>query len=66
MSVAWAGGGASSGAGAAGVHAPYGRQVGVVQDGQLQRQAALYAADGRRGEERRGGGASVRGGEDRK
>lgn len=45
MSVAGAGGRAARGTAAARVHAPYGGQIGVVQDGQLQGQSALYAGN---------------------
>lgn len=41
MSVAGAGGGADAGADAAGVHASNGREVGVVEDGELEGQPAL-------------------------
>ena len=44
MSVSRAGPGAVVGAGTAGVHPAYGREVCVVEDGQLQGQPALYAA----------------------
>lgn len=50
MSVPGTGTGAHAGAGTAGIHSSYGRQVGVVKDGQLQGQPALYAA-GETGEE---------------
>ena len=45
MSVPRAGTRAAVGAGAAGVHPSYGGQVGVVQDGKLQGEAALYAGN---------------------
>lgn len=45
VSVPWAGTRAAVGAGAAGIDASYGREVGVVQDGELQGQSTLYAAD---------------------
>lgn len=41
MSVAGAGGGADAGAGTAGVHASDGREVGVVEDGELEGEPAL-------------------------
>lgn len=44
MSVAGAGSGADAGADAAGVHASDGREVGVVEDGELEGQPALDAA----------------------
>lgn len=47
MSVPRAGTGADARAGTAGIHSSYGRQVGVMQDGQLQGQPALYAAGDR-------------------
>ena len=47
MSVAGAGGGADAGADAAGVHASNGREVGVVEDGELEGQPALDAVAGR-------------------
>lgn len=47
MSVTGAGGGADAGADAAGVHASDGREVGVVEDGELQGQPALDAVAGR-------------------
>lgn len=49
MSVAGAGGGADTGADAAGVHASNGREVGVVEDGELEGQPALDAVAGREG-----------------
>ena len=52
MSVPWAGSGAGVGAAAAGVHPPYGGQVGVVQDGQLQGEPALYTAQRERERDR--------------
>lgn len=45
VSVPRAGTRAAVGAGAAGVHPSYGGQVGVVQDGKLQGEAALYAGN---------------------
>lgn len=47
MSVPRTGTGAHARAGTAGIHSSYGRQVGVVKDGQLQGQPALYAAGDR-------------------
>lgn len=47
MSVAGAGGGADAGADTAGVHASNGREVGVVEDGELEGQPALNAVAGR-------------------
>lgn len=47
-----AGGGADAGADAAGVHASDGREVGVVEDGELEGQPALDAVAGERREER--------------
>lgn len=44
MSVAGTGGRADTGADAAGVHASNGREVGVVEDGELEGQPALDAA----------------------
>lgn len=44
MSVARAGGRADTGADAAGIHASDGWEVGVVKDGELERQPALDAA----------------------
>lgn len=44
MSVARAGGRADTGADAAGVHASNGWEVGVMEDGELERQPALDAA----------------------
>lgn len=44
VSVAGAGGRADTGAGAAGVHASDGREVGVVEDRELEGQPALDAA----------------------
>lgn len=44
MSVPRAGTGAYARAGTAGIDSSYGRQVGVMEDGQLQGQPALYAA----------------------
>lgn len=44
MSVPRTGTGADARAGTAGIDSSYGRQVGVMQDGQLQGQPALYAA----------------------
>lgn len=38
-----AGAGAYAGTGTASVDSSYGRQVGVMKDGQLQRQPTLYA-----------------------
>ena len=43
-----AGGGADAGADTAGVHASNGREVGVVEDGELEGQPALDAAAGRK------------------
>lgn len=48
MSVAGAGGGADAGADTAGVHASDGREVGVVEDGELEGQPALDAVAGGR------------------
>lgn len=45
MSVAGAGRRAARGTVAARVHTPYGGQIGVMQDGQLQGQSALYAVN---------------------
>lgn len=53
MSVAGAGGGADAGADAAGVHASDGREVGVVEDGELEGQPALDAGAGREEREER-------------
>lgn len=47
MSMAGAGGGADAGADTAGVHASDGREVGVVEDGELEGQPALDAVAGR-------------------
>ena len=55
VSVSRAGPRAVVGAGTAGVNPPYGRQVRVVEDGQLQGQPALYAARGQREEQGRYG-----------
>lgn len=41
MSVAGAGGGADAGADTAGVHTSNGREVGMVEDGELEGQPAL-------------------------
>lgn len=48
VSVAGAGGGADAGADTAGVHASDGREVGVVEDGELEGQPALDAVAGGR------------------
>ena len=47
-SVTGAGGGADAGADTAGIHASDGREVGVVEDGELEGQPALDAAAGRK------------------
>lgn len=52
MSVAGAGGGADAGADTAGVHTSNRREVGMVEDGELEGQPALDAVAGR---EREGG-----------
>lgn len=44
MSVPRTGTGAYAGAGTASIHSSYGWQVGMMKDGQLQRQPTLYAA----------------------
>lgn len=54
VSVAGAGGGADAGTDAAGVHASDGRQVGVVEDGELEGQPALDAVAWRERERERG------------
>lgn len=48
MSVTGAGGGADTGADTAGVHASNGREVGVVEDGELEGEPALDAVEGER------------------
>lgn len=50
MSVAGAGGRADTGAHTAGVHASNGREVGVVEDRELEGQPALDAAGKRHSE----------------
>lgn len=47
MSVAGAGGGADTGADAAGIYASNGREVGVMEDGELEGQPALDTVAGR-------------------